>query len=914
MDIAAVASIVGILGVLFVVLFGGRNALDIFLSWKGRRREVESGETSIGIADYKARLEISHRRLRFGDPTTSGSISPTGDESDGISLVDIYTPLSVATEFGLAEPKNVRPVQLRVPVQEALSSPEAHRAVVLGDPGAGKSTMVDYLVGDALRDETGPLPVHIRLSEITADNTYGMWAGVLEVHGGDDVNPDHWTELDEALKADGGLLLFDGLDEVAADAVPRALADIIAAGQTYPKAQVVVTCRSYDYYLTSPERQLPSEFTKWRLLPFTLDDMLSYVDKWYEALGALKFISAADERKRNLQDSLRNSPELEALAATPLLLALMALVHTTEGELPSARSVLYHKAVAHLLADTPQWRARFVTETIRLEEMFTIATEVAFEVQSREAESTAGKRFVGLTIREMDDIVSSDLSRRGLDDQDHFRFRNAVDARVRRIIQSNGLLVEQSAGHFHFAHRSLQEFLAGAYLLNGADYPLGLQLAGQPNWHEPFVLMAGYGSKEARSLFFLTKFIEDLAAGTSKSLEGPLLAGEMLAEIGKDTLRSHRFERLVDREGAEEVPLWQRIIENLNSALVGPLDVPTRISVLQVLGRLGDPRFVDEHGQPTSLVDRLVSLPSIRLTIGDDGRVRPRAKSELVETAPARVVSIAPIKASPFLVTNLEFRRFLESDGYSTDRWWLPDGLRWLSGDPEFATKLEASTVAWIDRDYKAELDMGRFRMEDVVSDAAAMSRPRLEPFYWRNARYNESNQPVVGINWWEANAYCAWMTEELQGKGRIGAGEQVRIPNEWEWERLARGRNDHRAFPWGSDEDTTDRAHTRFDGLDLDAATPVGAFPLGCTADGLFDVAGNVWEWTSSRAAPMSVHHDRNRHQVGEVTDVVVRGGSWFSDVDGAVRCGYRGIDLPQNVYYDVGMRVIVTAKTGGS
>ena len=105
----------------------------------------------------------------------------------------------------------------------------------------------------------------------------------------------------------------------------------------------------------------------------------------------------------------------------------------------------------------------------------------------------------------------------------------------------------------------------------------------------------------------------------------------------------------------------------------------------------------------------------------------------------------------------------------------------------------------------------------------------------------------------------------------------------------------------------TRGHAHTRADGLDLDYATPVGCFLDGQTDHGLFDVAGNVWEWTVSRALPPGSEFDSQRKDISGIVDVVVRGGSWFSDEPQSIRCGYRGIDLPQNLYYDVGFRVFM-------
>lgn len=918
-----VAAIVTIGGVIFMVLFGGRNLWDSIEKRRQRRlaaRAVPSEAERLDLDQYLDRVRQSHRRLRFGDPTASAADSRDGtDIGTGISLFDVYTPLSVATEFGGAETRTARPVQLRIPVQDALAKTEARRVVILGDPGAGKSTLVDYLVADranawAVRPSAeleagadgseGP-PVHVRLSEF-AQHEDGIWSAVFESHR--DGVPDRslCDEL-EALLSAGGLIIFDGLDEVPLEHVAGVVRSIVMTSQSFPQAQILVTCRPYDYYLATPNRQLPATFAKLRLLPFSMDDMLGYVDRWYSALSELEFISNPLERKRNLQDSLRNSPALESLGGTPLLLALMALVHTTEGELPSARSVLYFRAVSHLLADSPQWRRDFVSETIRPDEIIAIAQAVAFEIHKRETSSSDA--FVGLTIAEIESVVTANSAIENQSHAEYVRTRRSIEARVMRMIQSNGLLVEQSAGKYHFSHRSLQEFLAGLYFLHGNDYELAIQLAGVPQWHEPFVLMAGYGGRDGYSLFFLTQFIEELsnAGDGDSSLERLLLAGEMLAEIGRETLRGKRYEALVKPPGTT-TPLWWRIVDRLFVAHDGVEACGDNVRILRVLGRLGDPRFVSPDGTSVPTVERLVELQPIELEIGDDEPERPPAKSRLVETAPRRAVRIDQLHVATYPTTNAEYTEFIEAGGYSEARWWTLEGLRWLSGDEAFAETLADTTTTWIERDFGAELQTGKFRMEDVLRDAADMSRPRTEPFYWRNARYNQENQPVVGVNWWEANAYCAWLTDALYERKFLADGQRAHIPNEWQWERLARGADDLRPFPWGVDADTTTRAHTRFDGLDLDAATPVGAFPLGRTVDGLLDVAGNVWEWTSSRALPPSPENDGHRHCVEGVVDVVVRGGSWFSDVNGAVRCGYRGIDLPQNVYYDVGFRIVVS------
>ena len=255
----------------------------------------------------------------------------------------------------------------------------------------------------------------------------------------------------------------------------------------------------------------------------------------------------------------------------------------------------------------------------------------------------------------------------------------------------------------------------------------------------------------------------------------------------------------------------------------------------------------------------------------------------------------------------MEYSVFLVDGGYEREELWTQNGRRWLEGDPEFAEQLQNTTAQWVERDFGPELRHGRFRLEDVLNDAREMSRPRREPFYWQNARYSGNTQPVVGVNLWEAMAYCEWLGRRLRESGLVVDQAIVRLPTEWEWERIARGAKNGAKYPWGDHPPSSDLAHTRADGLVLDYAAPVGCFTRGATDHGVLDVAGNVWEWTASRALPPDETHDDERNDLTTLGDVIVRGGSWFSSEPEAVRCGYRGIDLPQNVYYDVGFRVVI-------
>ena len=145
---------------------------------------------------------------------------------------------------------------------------------------------------------------------------------------------------------------------------------------------------------------------------------------------------------------------------------------------------------------------------------------------------------------------------------------------------------------------------------------------------------------------------------------------------------------------------------------------------------------------------------------------------------------------------------------------------------------------------------------------------------------------PVNCVDWGQATSYCAW------------AGK--RLPSEDEWEWAARGGNEGRVYPWGSEPPTADRVNACGTecvawgkanlGADVTAmyaaddgwpiTAPVGSFPRGATAQGLQDMAGNVWEWTSSNY---------------DATARVSRGGGWYSTGASILRAAIRPAGSPR-------------------
>jgi len=145
-----------------------------------------------------------------------------------------------------------------------------------------------------------------------------------------------------------------------------------------------------------------------------------------------------------------------------------------------------------------------------------------------------------------------------------------------------------------------------------------------------------------------------------------------------------------------------------------------------------------------------------------------------------------------------------------------------------------------------------------------------------------------VNVTWYEATAWCLW------------AGG--RLPTEAEWERAARGL-DGRKYPWGGEEPNPERANYR--DVKVGHPTPVGFFPSGMTPDGIYDLAGNAFEWVGDWYEGDQYKKSPSENPSGPESGQhrVVRGGSWFVE-SWYLRSSYRGGDEPGYSDYFLGFR----------
>ncbi len=193
-------------------------------------------------------------------------------------------------------------------------------------------------------------------------------------------------------------------------------------------------------------------------------------------------------------------------------------------------------------------------------------------------------------------------------------------------------------------------------------------------------------------------------------------------------------------------------------------------------------------------------------------------------------------------VTNREYKKFIHDGGYQSDDYWSDEGKAWKE---------------------KEKITL---------------------PYRWEDPDFNDPEQPVIGVSWYEAEAYANWLSKKT--------GNKYRLPREIEWEKAARG-TDGRVYPWGDAFDK-ERCNCRESGISK--PTRVTVYPNGVSPYGCYDMAGNVWE--------------RCQDWYDETgSDRVLRGGSWSYDA-GLVRCACRFGGDPADRFSYVGFRLAQDVK----
>lgn len=836
-----------------------------------------------------------------------------------VRLSSVYTALQtqrceaegivaqVARHFGVTDEREVN----RLSALDVLNLEK--KLVFLGGPGSGKSTFVSFvalsmageLLGipapnlatltaplpqeEAQREEPRPqqwdhgalLPVHIVLRDLASQlpkpgvvvNAETVWRHICE-RLKQAALEDYAPHLRDHLCQQGGLVLFDGLDEVPdADSrreqIKHAVQDFAAS---FGKCRLLVTSRTYAYQ--RQEWKL-DDFSSVELLPFTPAQIHWFVDAWYAHMAQLGRLLEGDARGRAevLKQAVGRNRHVAELSVRPLLLTLIAKVQTEKGgALPEKREELYDKAVDMLLNEWEGTKVRLRADGSKdcepsLAEWLNAGREdvrkqlnrLAFEAH-RDQPMLAGTADI-----RQQELIAALLEASA----------SSADVKVKRLEEylrdRAGILAAHGVGMYQFPHRSFQEYLAACYLTDD-DFPDKLaELArGDPNRWREVALLAGAKAARGSTLNAWT-LAETLCvapppdgAAAEADHWGALLAGRVLvecADLAKVAPRNaDKLARIRD---------WQRAIMRRNT-----LPAVERALAGRTLAVLGDPRpeVMSLDGM------QFCCVPPGPFVMGDD--------SNEDEKPQHRVDLAHPYLMARFPVTVAQWREYVQLSGYTPQD---ENSLRGRDNDP-------VVFVGWREA----------LRFCDFLTEAWR----GLLPEGWLVTLPSEAEWEKAARGGERVPADYQWVTA-AQARERLEALIAcVQMPNPFPT----------RDYPWGHVFDA-DEANVA---MNIGEISAVGGYPVGHSPYCCEEMSGNVWEWTCSLWGKDWQKSDFNypyqpldgkREDLSAGEDIwrVVRGGSWL-DGRGDARCAFRYGLRPDGRFSLFGFRVVLRSAPARS
>jgi formylglycine-generating enzyme required for sulfatase activity len=568
---------------------------------------------------------------------------------------------------------------------------------------------------------------------------------------------------------------------------------------------------------------------------------------------------------------------VQELAAVPMLLQIMAIIWKDHQYLPQTRNELYDVALNYLLDYRD--RQKGIEPLVPGKDARRVLGPTALWMQEDLKKDEAPKQAMHQTMQPHLNTLEKDRQYPAVVFCEYLRDRT-------------GVIADDDKDHYIFRHKSFREFLAGIQLKEDAHEKkrlISLIDHFKEDWWEESLRFFMSNSNpnifdRFMHLFFQSPVSEQLDAHQQTLLqhlvrEAPQKKINALKDhLNSDSLNSRQRRYVMECLKTISTPDAFKAIENADKSKLDESNLSYAEDI--VAEAAGTP----EPGIQTPVTKEPLLQDSFRNIFEGNVEYIKVPGGTYRYSLSKKMITVPDLSFCKYPVTNKRYRLFIS---------YLEGKLKNLAKKLpldifaerllEFSKTIKGYTK-YLEKDFKKW-------------------QSKLRSGYDNDKKFNGDDQPVVGVTWYAARAYCFWLScldavirEDAQLlKGDLRRWASVyRLPTEEEWEWAAGGELDGpiREYPWPKDKGKPNQNLANY-AKHVDATTPVNRYPEGATPSGLMDMAGNVWEW-------MENYYDEDKNWLA------LRGGSWL-DKEESLVCSSRNDDFPGGLWNcSIGFRVL--------
>jgi predicted NACHT family NTPase len=423
--------------------------------------------------------------------------------------------------------------------------------VILGDPGSGKSSLLQYLTQqwaetplENLSSLSIPLLIELRTYVRSRDNQKcGDFLEFFE-QGSGFICPLNRNQLDTLLKTGKAYVMFDGLDEVFEPSKrEEAITDIINFTHNYPLVRVLVTSRVIGY---KPTRLRDANFRHLMLQDLEPEQIQDFINRWHN----FAFIDTLDKQRKQkrLESAIKDFLAIRQLASNPLLLTMMAILNRNQ-ELPRDRAELYNQASRVLLQqwDLERLLIHVETASIDYKDKQAMLRQVAYSMQTNK------KGLSGNLIHKDDlkKILIAYLQSIGIHQE-----QRIAQLIIDQLRERNFILCFLGADYYAFVHRTFLEYFCAWEYVWQFEKEGNIKIEDITNhvfgkhwqdetWHEVLRLIAGMINPK-----FVGQIIDYLIKqenGEAEKFVNLFLAAKCLSEIRNPLIVKSQADELLQK-------------------------------------------------------------------------------------------------------------------------------------------------------------------------------------------------------------------------------------------------------------------------------------------------------------------------------------------------------------------------------